>query len=101
MNQVVERIRAYDDTSRGTPPPSFMDELRTPARATDRLTVRHLEARDQALSAIERSLAATQRLEALERGEDGEPIRSPRFKDVQQIATELRNLRDRLDRTYV
>lgn len=82
--------------------PPFLEELRpSSTKSPDRLGVRHIELRDQALSALDRADASVKRLEALERGEAGEPIRSPRFKEVQKISTDLRNLRAQLDRTYV
>lgn len=84
-------------------PVAFMEELRAvrDAPKAQRLSARHLELRDHALLQIHRAMQACESLEALERGETGEPIRSPRHHDVEVITTALRSLHDQLDRVYV
>jgi hypothetical protein len=68
--------------------------------AGTRLTIQHLEQRDNALAALERATDELRRLEEVERGASMTEA-SPRIAAVREIAGEVGALRTRLDRTYV
>lgn len=79
----------------------LMSVLRgTESRGNGKLGPRHLEARDRALAAIDRAVAAVAELEQIEKGPTATEV-SPRIGAVREIKGELTHQGRRLDSTYV